>query len=300
MYFYRSHPFWVAFRSPIRLHGRVEDQHGDPVSGAKVVCMPMDAAFGDESGSTTTLTSGADGKFFVNGLHGASMGVQASMDGYLDIPPAGGPASFVMVGYADDAEQGKRYSRAETPLVLRLHKIGPMEPMVYVNIRRRSLPVDGSVKRIALDSESGIGSHQIEFLLKTGWVNIPADNEHFGDRFDWTFEARIPGGGFVWSDNDFNCVAPESGYMESIRLNYKVSMPVEQWKNYVYGNFFVKFADGSHGRIKLFISGMERGGGSPLRLGSWLNLKPGSRNLATPNISSSSASDERYREEWGW
>ena len=300
MYFYRSHPFWVAFRSPIQLHGRVEDQHGDPVVGAKVVCMPVDVPFGDESGSTTTLTSGADGKFFVNGLHGASMGVQASMDGYLDIPPAGGPASFVMVSYADDAEEGKRYSHVETPLVLRLYEIGAVEPMVYVDFCGRSLPVDGSVKRIALDSGSGIGSHQIEFRLRSEWMKIPADNEHFGDHFDWSLEAKIPGGGFVWSDSDFNFVAPERGYLESIRLDYKAGMPVDQWESYVYGTFFVKFADGSHGRIKLFISGMERGGGSPLRLSSWLNLKPGSRNLATDHMNASSTNDERYKGEWGW
>jgi hypothetical protein len=292
--------FANAFKTPIELYGNVVDQHGDPVPGATVTLSPVDAPFGDESHSGTVLVSDAKGKFSVKGLHGFSMGVSVKKEGYLHLSPLGGPASSAMVSYAHGAEQGKRYSNPATPLVLLLHKIGPMEPMVYVKERNCRLPVDGTVRSIALDSEKGTGTHQIEFRFKTGWVNIPDDNEHFGNRFDWTFEARIPGGGFIWSDNDYNFEAPESGYRESIRLEYKADMPREKWQRMVYGSFFVKFADGSHGRIRFSIDGMEREGDSPLMLASWLNLKPGSRNLATNRMDGTSFDIEKNKKEWGW
>jgi len=290
--------FANEFKTPIELYGKVIDQHGDQVPGATVTLTPVDAPTGDTSQSETVLASDAAGEFSIKGLHGFSMGVHVKKEGYLDIPPLGGPASSAMISYSNGAEQGKRHSHPETPLVLKLHKVGQMEPMLYVADRWLRLPVDGTARSIALDSVKGLGSHQIEFRFKTGWVNIPADNEHFGDQFDWSFEARIPGGGFIWCYDEYNIDAPEFGYLDNIRLEYKTNMFKEQWQKMVYGSFFVKFADGSHGRIRFCIDGMERDGDSPLKLASWLNLKPGSRNLATNQVSISAASSERYKKEW--
>jgi hypothetical protein len=102
----------------------------------------------------------------------------------------------------------------------------------------------------------------------------------------------------VWCDNDFNFEAPESGYKETIRVEYKADMPASKWQKFAQGSFFVKFADGSHGRIRFSVEGFSNS--SPLLLGSWLNLKPGSRNVAVKYVSASSASQMRYKGEWSW
>jgi hypothetical protein len=92
---------------------------------------------------------------------------------------------------------------------------------------------------------------------------------------------RIPGGGFVWNDGDYNFEAPESGYKESIRYDYPARLSRDKWKRFQNGRYFVKFADGSHARIRLDIDGgSDR---RPLAMTSWLSLKPGSRNLASPH-----------------
>lgn len=290
--------FLSAFKSPITLHGKVVDQDGEPVTGAAVTLSPVDAPFSDDSRTSTVLTSDASGLFSIKGLRGFSMGVSVKKDGYLHLSPLGGPASSEMVSYGNGAEQGKRYSNPTTPLVLTLHKVGPLEPMVYVDSRRLRLPVDGTARRIALDTEKGLGDHQIEFRFKSDWNKLPKDNEINLKRYDWSFEARIPGGGFIWSDNDYNFKAPETGYTEIIRIEYRASMPMEQWKRAASGSFYVKFADGSHGRIRFYIDGSSDR--TPLMLESWLNLKPGSRNLATPTMTPSAASGERYKKEWRW
>jgi hypothetical protein len=163
-----------------------------------------------------------------------------------------------------------------------LLKIGPTEPLVYVDKRRWTLTVDGTPRKIALDSEKGAGSHQIEFRFwsDTAIRDLPGNNAY--TLFDWSFEILVPGGGLVWDKSDILFEAPETGYKESIRYEYTATMPREKWERVRYGRYFVKFADGSFGRIQFNIDGgSDR---SPLYMESWLNLKPGSRNLATETM----------------
>jgi len=276
--------FLQAFESPIELYGKVVDQHGDPVPSATVKLFPVDTPW-EDSKSKMTLISDENGKFSVEGLKGTAMGVQATKDGYLYISPLGGPASSVSVNYGHGGGTGKRHSNPATPVILTLHKIGPVEPMFYMPDTRWKLPLNGTVRKISLDSKTGEGSRQIEFLFKSDWSKLPMDNEINSKQFDWSFEAKIPGGGFVWSDNDFNFDAPETGYKESIRYHYSADMPREEWKRFQHGRYFVKFADGSYGRIRIDIDGgSDR---KPLKMTSWLCLKPGSRNLASPDKDSS-------------
>lgn len=275
-------PFIGLYQTPIEFYGRVVDQHGDPVPGATVKLFPVDTPSGDESKSKLTLNSDADGKFSVQGLRGFSLGVQVNKDGYLYLSPLGGPSSSALIDYANGAEAGKRFSNPETPLVLELQKIGIVEPLIYIEKPRWNLPLDGKVRRIALDSDTGTGPHQIEFRLwsDTRIRHEPGNNAY--TPFGWSFEARIPGGGFIWSDSDYNFEAPETGYKEAIRYDHPAPQPRGKWKRFQNGRYFVKFADGSHGRIRFDIdAGIESDYG-PLSMTSWLNPKPGSRNLASP------------------
>jgi hypothetical protein len=120
------------FKTPIELYGRVEDQHGKPIAGAKIELFPLDNPTGGSSHSKTVLTSDAKGEFSIKGLHGISMGVQASKEGFIHLPPLDGPSSSTNVAYASGAEAGKRYSNPKTPLVLRLQNPGMIEPLVCV------------------------------------------------------------------------------------------------------------------------------------------------------------------------
>ncbi len=208
---------------------------------------------------------------------------EGSKKGYLRYPSYNSMSSGAQLSYSKEKQgSGHRHENPETPLILVLHKIGPSEPTLYVKQKRWKLPLDGSPRIIALDSEKGEGAHQIEFRLwsDTHIRELPGNNAYTA--FDWRFEARVPGGGLAWDRSDASFEAPESGYSETIRYAYAATMPREEWKRMRYGRYFVKFADGTYGRIQFDIDGgSDR---SPLYMQSWLSLKPGSRNLGDENM----------------
>ena len=151
--------------------------------------------------------------------------------------------------------------------------------------------VDGTPRKIALDSIDGIGPHQIEFRFMSDWDKVPKDNEINSKRYDWSFEARIPGGGFLINASEYNFEAPPDGYQESIKIAYPSTMDPAQWNRSEFGRYFVKFPDGSYGRLRFSINGASNSNNGALSMTSWLNLTPGSQNLASKHWDSSIVSE---------
>jgi len=280
-----------SYRTPIEFYGKVVDQNGEPVGGASVKIFPFDQPFGErESKSKMSLTSNANGTFSVNGIKGLAMGVEIRKEGYLVMPDYGleRPASSRRIEYGLDGSGGAQFKDPNHPTLFTLHKLGQLEPLVYVADKRWRLPADGNPRSIALDSEKGVGSHQIEFRFDTDWARIPKDSDALFGIFDWKLEMRIPGGGFVRNKSDYAFEAPESGYEESIRFDHPKAN--SNWKKTDFGRYFVKFSDGTYGRIRFGIAGNSDTG--PLSMTSWMNLKPGSRNLTSAKKDANVMMDE--------
>lgn len=274
--------FIDAYKTPIEFYGKVIDQHGEAVGGASIKILPVNNAFGtSDSNSDFEIASDTMGLFSVTNMKALSIGILVTKEGYLTLGDRGldKPASSRSIDFGLSDTKGKQFKNPNSPTLFTLHKIGPVEPLVYVDERRWRLAVDGTPRNIALDSEKGIGSHQIEFRFLSDWNQLPKNNEMYGKRFDWSLVAHIPGGGFIKNGSDYNSEAPQDGYLETIKFEYGASMPVEQWKRSRSERYFVKFADGTHGRIRFSIDGSSDM--SPLLMTSWMNLKRGSRNLAS-------------------
>lgn len=263
----------------IEIYGKVVDQYGDPVSGAEVILRPINRL--KDSYGQKTLKTDEEGKFSAQGMYGKSLGVSVSKEGYLRYPPLSALSSSDHLAYSGDSG-GNRHADPSNRLVLELLKIGTVEPMIHVKKKRWKLPLEGTPLVIGLDTEDGQGKHAVEFRFKSDWNKLPMDNEINSKTFDWSFEIRIPGGGLIWDGSDVAFEAPESGYEETIRYEYLATMPREEWKRLRRGRYFVKFADGTYGRIQFEIDGSSDR--KPLYMESWLSLKPDSRNLATENM----------------
>ncbi len=260
----------------VDIYGKVIDQYGKPVAGATVALSPINRFQGSYGG--IKLTTDSAGLFLAKGLYGKSLGIAVNKEGYLRYPPLSSISSSELLNY-ERSDAGERHSNASNPIMLELLKLGLLEPLAYVKKKRWKLSVDGTPRTISLETEKGEGAHQIEFRFKSDWDKLPANNEINSKMYDWSFEIRISGGGLVWDESDAKFEAPDYGYKETIRYTYFAGMPREDWKRMRYGRYFVKFADGTHGRIQFDIDGSSDR--SPLYMESWLNLKPDSRNLAT-------------------
>jgi hypothetical protein len=286
--------FINAYQTPIEFYGKVIDQHGEAVGGASIKIFPVNNAFGtSDSRSDFEIASDPNGLFSVTNMKSLSIGIVVNKEGYLTFSDRGlgKPASSRSIDFGLSDTKGKEFKDANRPTLFTLHKIGPVEPLVYVDDQLWNLAVNGTPREIALDSEKGIGSHQIEFRFLSDWSKLPMDNEINSKRYNWSLVACIPGGGFIKNGSDYNSEAPKDGYLETIKFEYAASMPQDQWKRSRSERYFVKFADGTHGRIRFSIDGSSDM--SPLLMTSWMNLKLGSRNLASPIKDATQMRDEK-------
>ena len=267
-----------AYDTPIEFYGKVVDQNGDPVVDASVSIRLDDDSPANEL-KITKMVSDSDGLFSIKGVKGLGISVMVEKEGYLekDESKASQSASIRNVAFAGDPGRGARYKDPAKPTVFTLHKLGPMEPLVYVSKSYWELPIDGTVRNIALDNEKGTGVHQIEFRYTSDWPKVSKAKPSSWGPFDWSLELRIPGGGFVKSRSDYVFEAPESGYVERIVKNHPKN--AAKWDNHDEGLYFVKFSDGTYGRIRLSVEADTAD--APLRMTTWINPKTGSRNLAT-------------------
>lgn len=271
----------ALLNTSIAVYGKVVDQFGEPVASARVTLSPINR-YEDSYGRKIVVTD-ENGRFSAEGLYGNSLGISAEKEGYLRIPPMNSRSSTAMLNYArGGGGTGDRHAGPSNPIVLELLKVGPVEPTIHVDKKLWKLPLDGTPSRIALDSEEGKGTHEIEVRFSSNWNQLPMDNDINSKLFDWSFEIRVPGGGLAWDRSDMEFEAPATGYEESVRYECSATMPREEWKRVRQGRYFVKFADDTYGRIQFSIDGgSDR---SPLYMESWLSMKSGSRNLATEHM----------------
>ncbi len=272
-----------SYKHPIVLYGKVVDQFGQAVPDARVRIYVHSEALNEETGiDEVVLKTDKEGKFSIKGFTGARISVSVTKQGYLPIPALSSISSSDILEYSGGDCRGDQHSVPSNPIVLDLLKIGPTDPMVHVDKDLWQLPIDGTPRIIALNSKDGLGNHKIEFRYVSNWNKLPRDNFINSKLFDWSFEIRVPGGGFIWDESDMKFEAPAADYKEVVRYEYSATMPRDEWKASQRGRYFVKFADNTFGRIQFVIEGASDF--NPLMMESWLNLSPGSRNLATENM----------------
>ena len=270
--------FLKAFEQRIDLYGKVQDQHGKPIEGATVEIHASDKPFSDGSPPAAILRSDASGAFSILGLKGVQLGVSVNKKGYIYYSPLGGPTSSAVV-------TDSKYADPLNPLILTLHDPGVMEPLIHIEEQRWKLPADGTLRKIFLDAPDGKqGGHAVEVRYKSEYNQLP-EEKLYGYRFNWGFELRVSNGGFVRNENDlrmgsyYQFEAPVEGYKEVVRYQFFNSQSENEWRKLAQDSLFVKFPDGSYGRIRFKIEGDAYK--SPLILEAWYNSKLGSCNLSS-------------------
>lgn len=259
--------FITAFNTPIAFYGRVMDQYGDPIPDADVRLSANDKAFGGHPSQYVRKTD-IDGRFWIEGIVGITLGVEISKPGYHSIPPAYGKVTSSGLFEYGLSSQGSHRSSKDAPTIFTLLKVGTIEPLVKIGKKNFRMARDGSPLSIAVDEQ---GAHQVILRCWSQELQRPETQR----QYDWRLEVTVAKGGLLRREDAFAFEAPQDGYVSSETIEMLASMG-NQWRSFFERSYFIKFDDGTFARANLE---MQAEGDHFVVWESFFNPKPSSRNL---------------------
>ena len=224
----------AMFAQSLSVYGRVVDQFGRPLEGAKIRFGVHDRPW--ESGSEYFRSSDSDGRFSISSVKGAAINTEVFMDGYYN------------------GDQSRRvfkpgeFSSAADPFEFVLYQKGETEPVIYravAGVRLTSGTASAKLdfsRGALMESNEGRGQMLVEIASTPGI-------EHGRP---WRYAIRIKGGGLQKRTHEFAFMAPKSGYSEMIAGEYAGGMSdIGNWRNSFSGDFFALLPDGTKARFKI-------------------------------------------------
>lgn len=253
---------WAALlMTPITFYGKVVDEKGHPISGAKADLSAADHPMG--AGSKYERITDENGLFSITGIHGLGMVAQVSKEGYYTLPQSRG--NF---GYATGAGESAPHRDPNNPAIFVLRKRGETEPLIaqkfHTEIPKNGTPVRFNLKNGKLDTEESI---QISILAADG---RPLNSNQ---PFDWRCEISVPNGALVLRSGEFDFEAPTDGYQSQDVIDMP---PTRNWRDQASREYFLKLSDGQYARVSVTI--FAGGNYQFVNMTSYLNPS-GSRNL---------------------
>jgi hypothetical protein len=262
----------AVFSTPITFYGKVVDQRSVPVSDATIEIKAQNTPLGN--GKTQLLKSDANGLFSISGIHGANLLVKVSKNGWRQLTDLQGkahskPPSQKTFAYGWDRGSGIHMPDMSNPEIFMLQRPGVIEPLVTQPELRWYLPPGGGTKVVSLQPDQN-PTHQIRVECRISQPSDPMER-----RYDWTLELTPMHGKIVMHRELFPFEAPESGYHSSETVKFDSAMG-DQWKDRIEQGYFVLFDDHTFARLTVNCYARQK---SLIVLQTWLNPKPGSRNL---------------------
>jgi hypothetical protein len=240
----------------LEFYGKVVDQDGQPVVGAKIQGNVMTTVgFQGTNETPHFTTTDQDGNFEFRGLHGQSLGVAPEKRG----------CKYTQRGNGNWTPSYK--ASKENPVIFYMWKIKGAEPMIHTVIRT-GLACDGSPSTFNFFSKH-MDVTGLTIKLLRNPVNIDRRK-----RFDWTSSLSMSGGGLISTNDIYPDEAPADGYKDII-----IDMPAasKDWTRSFVQSYY--FFDGQHyGRVTVDIMTNYQPPPTSLELDAYVNPS-GSRNL---------------------
>jgi hypothetical protein len=220
------------WKMPIEFYGRVIDDQGQPIEGAKIRFQWTDLSPHGTSESTTL--SNTEGLFHLLGATGKNLGVQVRKEGYKHYY-LGTQFAFEYAAYF---EKSFHTPDRNNPVIFRLRKNRKTESLIQ---REVTLPIAiGMPSTFEMDPKDP-DAPKVVFELLT--------NAQIRDK-QWSARISVPGGGLQATLDEFPFEAPESGYETSVFSDYNTPKPVALGGSYEGGVFFVHNPKG-YGRVEI-------------------------------------------------
>jgi hypothetical protein len=238
------------------IYGKVIDQNGIPVSGAKVeASIGLNVSMVESGGEYKYTKTDSQGLFSFLGIHGAGAGITPQKEGYFynqRLLP-GRPKDYV--------------PDPNNPLVFTMWKIHGAEPLVASDIDAKITP-EGN----AIAFDIGTGKESDNGNLRVTLLRSPLEVQR--GKFNWSAKIQIINGGLVEENDPYPYLAPENGYQPLFEFN--VSSNDVPWHPYLDEAFYVKNSQGQYGLMKLHINSSV----TPARFTASFTINPsGSQNL---------------------
>jgi hypothetical protein len=254
---------WAANnQTPQDFYGKVIDQYGQPVVGARVngdlmFIRGFDIGEGKEVHTTQT---DADGLFQFTGLRGWELAVAPSKSGYelgrnmtAMTLPAGGKTS------------------TDNRAIFKMWKLKGAEPMTHMEFDSR-VPYDGTSASFDLATGKKVVSGDLRVTL----LRSPLQIQRGRDKFDWTVTIEMLNGGILPENDLYPNWAPDSGYRPSFEASMKATdIP---WSRNLYQNFYFRNVQGQYGRLFVDLSTDSMRSDTGITIQTWVNPS-GSQNL---------------------
>lgn len=255
-------------------HGRVVDERNTPVRGAKARFSLTNNPNPNGSGARGETESDQDGRFVISG-RGMGIYVEVSQEGYYRVPELDGKRGSYggFRNHENLSNIDVPMPTEEKPAIFVLRKMGETVPLVHIGKRSIIVPKDGAPTEIDLGTGQVVAANKGQLRVEV-WTQNQGMNPNKGQHYDWRCRLTINGGGLVERAGQFDFEAPEGGYAPTAELAQ--SATAERWRSSMDKQFFVRLADNRYGRINIE---MIAGGDHFIVMESFLNSKPGSRNL---------------------
>lgn len=280
-------------RTPVVFFGRVVDETGTPIKEVEVKVVP-DNLFGSSDEHKVTTDNNGNFSFQGFEAPGITVyvtppkGYRLTKESERKVQIA--DLSGINAGLSEQhaAKPPRPYKPDKTnPMLFFLEKIGPADAMYHTSTSV-SLPRDGTPVAMSLDyapaqstdaGDSRVNhgkGHCIEFSMVANKEDfkVPTTSNRYRRHFTWSFQIRVLDGGLlpivrpdspsghVWVGEpppadrapDPNLVAPEGDYQEGAKFEYAKDMEEKLWKGEHRGEYFLKFKDGTVGRVEFEIT----------------------------------------------
>lgn len=260
-----------ALSKPISFFGKVIDQTGIPIAGAKAEWRANSNSDPFGRGTEGQAVTDGRGTFSVRAA-GISLYVKVSKQGYYELPDTldGVNGSSAHFSNAEVRGNTDRPMGTEiTPAVFVLRAKGEPTQLIHVNERPVSVPKNGTPIELVLEQGDvvapGIGNFRIQC-----WTQDEKKDPQ--GRYPWRCRVAVPGGGLLRREDDFAFQAPADGY----KPEDEIVPDNEHWMAVGERQYFVKMGDGRFARVNLR---MRTGGDHFAVIESYINRDAGSRNL---------------------
>jgi hypothetical protein len=250
----------TAFRTPIAFYGKVIDQYGEPVPHAAIGYTAISKF--NAPGTGYSITADESGNFEISEVSGIALSVGVKKNGYYNVPQK----SHGVFAYGTGPDSYRQTPPTkENPAVFALHKMGDSVPLIHVNRQQIDVPPTGQAVRVNL-ATGRTGQGDIELSSAVGDITQRP--------FDWHYRLRVPGGGLIEREGQFDFIAPEDGYQPNIEV--RVTADEDQWASRLTKEYFAKLEDGRFARFSIrFFAGRR----NFVVLESYVDPEAGNRNL---------------------